>query len=80
MTDLHKPVRRVTVIGTRQPTAYVVTMDRAGLTLREKGRRKALDTIPWGKLEVVAAEITGRRIIAERKARRAERKLLRGKR
>lgn len=80
MTSLNKPVRREIVVGSRSPTVYIVTMDRAGLTLRQKGKRKGLDTVAWGKIELIAADLTGRRIMAERKAAKAERKLLRGSR
>lgn len=75
MTPMNKEVRREIVIGSRQPTVYVATMDRSGITLRVKGKRHAMDTIPWGKIEAISGDITGRRIMAERKARRAERKL-----
>lgn len=73
-TPITRAVRREVIIGSRTPTAYIVTIDRAGVTLRPKGRRTPLDVLPWGSIEILAADRTARRVAAERKAARLARR------
>jgi len=80
MTTLHKPVKRSVQLipkGGGSRLEVVVTLYPGGVIgLRDKGRRKEY-TLPLSTVYYLAAEAEARRIMAERKAARKEKRVRR---
>ena len=77
MTRLHKAVKRTVALvprGGGSRLEVVVTLYPGGVIgLRDKGRRKEY-TLPLSTVYYLAAEAEARKIIADRKAKRAEKR------
>lgn len=67
MTRLNKPVRRETFAP--RWGDIVVTMDSAGITIREKGRRTAYGPVPFGVIMQKGAEMMAAAARREKAAR-----------
>jgi hypothetical protein len=77
-TKISKPVRREAFAP--KWGNLIITMDAAGISIREKGRRTTYGPVPFGVIMMQGAKMKAVEAAREKAARKAERKALRGPR
>jgi hypothetical protein len=77
-TKLKRAVRREIALPRHRGGAaidrWIVTVDAAGITLREWRRHSSLPTVPWGRLHLIASHIRAEERRREHVLLRAERR------
>ena len=75
MTDLTKAVSRVVDVNGKQ---YVATFAQAGVSLREKGKRKEYGPVAWSLILLKGEQAAALAIVEERTTKRRAKRVSRG--